>query len=318
MNQYQYISAVMSNVHESIESWTRDLLRHAGIETIEVYGQFPPEGSIASHIVVFPYRLGGADTQIAAPYTEINLMGMRAGSSQPGMHPMWGQLGKAFTRCIYEKYPKVSKGPHTGKPHPSPPVKALAKPLRDWYKVQGDDASSASWVTLLGKTPHARLPSLVWVPGASLKMDYLVVVGEGARGTSEREAPVAIQALSVLAAGMQLSRRLNVRIPPPPFDRSIIPYAKAVAEVLDDGSLDGNLAELDNMDDDLFLQITLIPGNSLTNSDFTGLMQALQRPLQPTLHLSVSLSVGGTPKFSPGVNASVNSEQKARRPQGRG
>jgi len=90
MNQYQYISAVMSNVHESIESWTRDLLRHAGIETIEVYGQFPPEGSIASHIVVFPYRLGGADTQIAAPYQEINLMGMRAGSSQPGMHPMWG------------------------------------------------------------------------------------------------------------------------------------------------------------------------------------------------------------------------------------
>ena len=38
MNQYQYISAVMSNVHESIESWTRDLLRHAGIETIEVVG----------------------------------------------------------------------------------------------------------------------------------------------------------------------------------------------------------------------------------------------------------------------------------------
>lgn len=317
MNQYEYISEVMSSVHESIETWTRDLLRHAGIETIEVYGQFPPEGSIASHIVVFPYRLSGADSQIAAPYQEINLMGLRAGGPQPGMHPMWGQLGKKFTECIMEKYPKVTQGPHTGKPHPAPPVKALAKPLREWYKSQGDDKSSSSWVTLLGKMPHARLPSLVWVPGATLKMNYLVVVGEGARGTAEREAPVAIQALSVLAAGMQLSRRLDVRIPPPPFDRNIIGYAKAVAEVFDDDSMSSLLDQLENMDEDIYLQITLIPGNSLTNSDFTGLMQALQRPLQPTLHLSVSLSVGGMPRFSPGINADVRSHQKERRPQGR-
>lgn len=317
MNQYEYISEVMSSVHESIEGWTRDLLRHAGIETIEVYGQFPPEGSIASHVVVFPYRLSGADSQIAAPYQEINLMGSRASGSQPGMHPMWGQLGKKITQCIMEKYPKVTKGPHNGKPHPSPPVKALAKPLREWYKAQGDDQSTSSWVTLLGKMPHARLPSLVWVPGASLKLNYLVVIGEGARGTAEREAPVAIQALSVLAAGMQLNRRINVRIPPPPFDRDIIPYARAVSEVLDDGSMDPILAQLENLDEDVYLQVTLIPGNSLTNSDFTGLMQALQRPLQPTLHLSVSLSVGGLPRFTPGINADVRSHQKERRPQGR-
>ena len=51
---------------------------------------------------------------------------------------------------------------------------------------------------------------------------------------------------------------------------------------------------------DLYMPITLLPGNSLSNSDFTGLMQALQRPLQPTLHMAVSLSVGGTPSFTPG------------------
>ena len=46
-------------------------------------------------------------------------------------------------------------------------------------------------------------------------------------------------------------------------------------------------------------------------------MQALQRPLQPTLHLSVSLSIGGMPRFTPGINADVRSHQKERRPQGR-
>ena len=67
MNQFAYISQVMSNVHESVEGWARDLLRAAGLETTEVYGQFPPEGSVASHVVLFPYRMGGADSQIATP-----------------------------------------------------------------------------------------------------------------------------------------------------------------------------------------------------------------------------------------------------------
>ena len=31
------------------------------------------------------------------------------------------------------------------------------------------------------------------------------------------------------------------------------------------------------------MAVGLLPGSSLTNADFTGLMQALQRPLQPTL-----------------------------------
>ena len=55
MNHLEYVSAVASSVHEEIEGWARNLLRDAGIETTEVYGQFPPEGSVASHIVLFPY-----------------------------------------------------------------------------------------------------------------------------------------------------------------------------------------------------------------------------------------------------------------------
>jgi hypothetical protein len=318
MNQFAYISQVMSNVHESVEGWARDLLRTAGLETTEVYGQFPPEGSVASHVVLFPYRMGGADSQIATPYNELSLMGVRAHKgSVPGMPPVWGRLGELFTECIMEKYPKMTKGPHAGKPHPAPPISRLPQPLADWYNVQKDTGTGASWVTELGGEQFARLPSLTWVPGASIKVNYLAVVGEGARGTADRDAPVAVQAMSVLTAGMQLQRSIEVRIPPPAFDRSIVGYAEAVGQTLGDDRVAEALVQVEDMDEDLYMPITLLPGNSLSNSDFTGLMQALQRPLQPTLHMAVSLSVGGTPSFTPGVNADVRSEQKSRRPQGR-
>ena len=318
MNQFAYISQVMSNVHESIEGWARGLLRSAGLETTEVYGQFPPEGSVASHVVLFPYRMGGPDSQIATPYKELSLMGLRAHKGGvPGMPPVWGLLGELFTECIMEKYPKMTKGPHAGKPHPAPQVSRLPQALADWYIAQKDSGTGSSWVTDMGEEQFARLPSLTWVPGASIKVNYLAVVGEGARGTADRDAPVAVQSMSVLTAGMQLQRGIEVRIPPPPFDRSILGYATAVGEVLGDDRVAEALVQLEDMDEDLYMPITLLPGNSLSNSDFTGLMQALQRPLQPTLHMAVSLSVGGTPSFTPGVNASVRSEQKARRPQGR-
>ncbi len=318
MNQYEYVSLVMSNVHEAIEGWARNLLRSAGIETTEVYGQFPPEGSVASHIVLFPYRLGGPDKQLSTPYQEISLMttkGAKGGIA--GMPNVWSELGLLFTNCIMEKYPRVTKGPHTGRPHPAPRLETLPEPLKKWYTKQGDSGQVDSWLTDLGGSKYARLPSLVWVPGASLKLSYLIVVGEGARGTSEREAPVAIQALSVLAAGVQMQRRVSVRIPAPPFDRDIISYAEAVVETFDDPDLKDVLNQLDDVDEDTYLPVTLLPSTSLTNSDFTSLMQALQRPLQPTLHLSVQLNVGGAPIFAPGINADVRSEQKERRKKGR-
>ena len=49
-----------------------------------------------------------------------------------------------------------------------------------------------------------------------LKIQYLVAVGEGARGTADRLAPVN-QTLSVLASGAQLRNTINMRIPPVPY-----------------------------------------------------------------------------------------------------
>ena len=74
MNKLEYISLVTSSVHDAVEGWARSLLRDAGIETTEVYGQFPPEGSVASHIVLFPYRLGTGDAQLARPRNTVKLL----------------------------------------------------------------------------------------------------------------------------------------------------------------------------------------------------------------------------------------------------
>jgi hypothetical protein len=59
--------------------------------------------------------------------------------------------------------------------------------------------------------------------------------------------------------------------------------------------------------------ITLLPGSNLTNSDFTGMMQALQRPLQPTLNLAIQLRIDGGPRLEPGINVDVQTDAKDQR-----
>ena len=107
MNQFAYISQVMSNVHESVEGWARDLLRTAGLETTEVYGQFPPEGSVASHVVLFPYRMGGADSQIATPIGALP-DGLRAQRKRSQYANSLGYLGELL-RSVSREVSKMTK-----------------------------------------------------------------------------------------------------------------------------------------------------------------------------------------------------------------
>ena len=111
MNQLEYISTITTNLHGNIESWARNLLREAGIDTTEVYGQFPPEGTVASHIVLFPYRLGSLENQISQPIQDISLLRTDISKIPVGtVPPLWSQIGRAITICIHEKFPKMTKG----------------------------------------------------------------------------------------------------------------------------------------------------------------------------------------------------------------
>ena len=311
MNQLEYISAVSSSVHEAVENWARNLLRDAGIETTEVYGQFPPEGAVASHIVLFPYRISQGDEQVAQPYQEMSMLGARAEKALTGaIPPDYMLVAKAITRMITEKFPTLQKGPYRGRPHPAPPIGQLPKSVRDWYEAQEDDGKESAWITKYQDHAFARLPSLAWVNGVTLKIQYLVVVGEGARGTSERAAPIAIQGLSVLTAGSQMQRQLFIRAPSLPYDPSLDGYIEAVAGCFDDDPefQEQLLATIPRLSKKINLPVKLLPGAKLTNADFTGLMQALQRPLQPTLHLALQMQVGGGPIFAPGISAEVSAD----------
>lgn len=314
MNHLEYVSAVASSVHEEIEGWARNLLRDAGIETTEVYGQFPPEGSVASHIVLFPYRIGTGDGQLSQPVRETSLLGKRAANAQGSVPDLWFRIGQLITKCIDTSYPKMTKGPFRGRPHPAPSVDLLPQPLKDWYIAQGDSGRGDSWLTDIQGRKFARLPSLFWKGGLALRFQYLVVVGEGARGTAERSAPIAVRALSVFTAGAQLQRTLDVRVPPIPFAPEIPSYLEAIAASLteekDKAVLQKAIRQLSRQ---ITTTITLLPGSNLTNSDFTGLMQALQRPLQPTLNLAVQLRIDGGPRLEPGINVDVQTDAKDQR-----
>ncbi|MBM76200.1 MAG: hypothetical protein CMK59_12425 [Proteobacteria bacterium] len=318
MNQLEYISSTSTKIHEALEHWARELLREAGLETIEVYGQFPPEGAIASHIVLFPYRLGNSDTHLAQPHRETSLLGLDPSRiPTSGIPYIWRQIGKAISMCIHQKFPKMTKGPYVGRPHPAPRIDLLPEPLANWYHEQGDSGGENSWVTNIGGDLYARLPSLAWRSGVMIKIQYLIVVGAGARGTAERTAPIAVQALSILNAGMQFSNSISMRVPATPFDPKIASYAMAIAESLDHELGDELRLMLPDLDRKMDMALSLLPGASLTNADFTGLMQALQRPLQPTLHLALQANLGGLPVFAPGVSADLGTYQKERRSTGR-
>ena len=135
----------------------KNLLRTTRLRNDEVYGQFPPEGSVASHVMCsISYRW--SRLPIATPYKELSLMGLRARKGNVLGVTVWGRLGELFTECTQEKYPKMTKGPHAEsliQPH-----KSIAQHWRTGMKVKRH-WPGASWVTDLGGEQFARLPSLV-------------------------------------------------------------------------------------------------------------------------------------------------------------
>ncbi|MEL6348586.1 MAG: hypothetical protein AAFV53_36115 [Myxococcota bacterium] len=319
MNTLEHISAVSSIVHEGLEAWARSLLRDAGIETTEVYGSFPPEGTIASHLVLFPYRIGPAESQVSQPDRSETLVGPRAKNlsrKSSGVPPMWIDIGSCINKLHYEHFPRAGRhGRQAEMPHPAPLIEQLPDPMKAWYTKQKDSGEEMSWVTMRGDAAHARLAALSWTSSVVIRMNYLVVIGEGARGTADRAtstAPVAVQTLSVLTAGLQMRRRVVVRVPPQPFDRKIVPYCKAMAKTLGGDDAEMLQQAVKDLSRKIDVEVTLLPGANLTNADFTGLMQAMQRPLQPTLHLGVQMALGGGAIFEPGVTAEVRPDRFQR------
>ena len=319
MSAYLHVANVTREVHDALMRWARRLLQDAGMESIEVYGQFPPSGTVTSHLVLFPYRVG-PEPKMVETSPGASLMGGRSvGSDRVQLVPRpWVELGAALAECaqtVFQLPPLVgAQRAPSGDPVPFPRVSALPPPLRDWYEAQ--DPSSA-WRLESDGVRFAPGPALNWHPGIVVTARYIAVVGEPGRGTSERtsvSAPVSLSALSVLTAGLHMDNMLRVRLAPLPCDVALIRYCEALAASAPGEARSERLLTATRavVQEDV-LPVELFPIHDLTNHEFALLMQALQKPLQAALNLQLRLHLAATPTFAPAAAVHVRASGSAER-----
>jgi len=307
MNHYQHTADLTHTVHDALVRWGRRLLKMADLETVEVYGQFPPEGTTASHMVLFPYWVGPLPKMVEQG-RQMSLMNpVKHGDGKVNFVPIgWWQLGEVLSRISAEWYPNVR--PMVGDknhPVPMPKLADLPKPMQKWYrdtdKATGDNEY---WIAKWNKVDHAPPPALAWKPGIHLVVRYIAVASDPGRGTSQYSstgAPLALPALAVLATSVHLERRVKLTAKPPPLPEHLDTFLTAMSKSIkgpDKEKLD-DLTKLLKTPEEVGIAIS--PVDDLSNQEFALLMQALQRPLQACLNFQVRMVLGSEPVFEPGV-----------------
>lgn len=323
MSTYHHVTAVTREVHDSLMGWARRLLNEAGLDTVEVYGQFPPPGTMASFLVMFPYRIG-PEPKMSETAPGVSLLVKREpAADRVGWLPRpWAELGNATLAALelgFKPFPQVMQQLHPVRDAlPYPRLETLAPPLRDWYE-SGEPAArkERGWTAETEGARFAIPPALGWKPGINLTARYIVVVGEPGRGTSERtsaSAPIGLSALSVLTTGLHLENMLQVNLPPLPCTPELFSYCEALASACalmnDDAEVANKLRQaVQRVSAVSDLPVQLQPVHDLTNHEFAVLMQALQRPLQAALNLQLRLQLGARAFFEPSVATRIKTDQ---------
>lgn len=310
-----------SLVHDELIRWVGGLLKDGGLESVDVWGRFPPEGTVRSHLVLFPYRVGPEPKTMETSKGASILTTDPFPSDKVGrIPPPWRTLGKLLVEALNLLYPDAGQLDTPSRPTtlPFPRVTDLPKPLQTWYSSQ-DPSIPDPFVLVEEGESYARPPALHWRPGISVWAHYLAVAGDAGRGVSDRTSdapPLSLAALAVLTVGIQLERNIAVQLPPMPYDKHLRTYLDAVGESLDLLATEETIelarklreakTELDRTAEYSF---AVIPVHDLTMHEFALLTQALQRPLQAVLNFRLMFSLGDIPEFSP---SSVVSMRYAR------
>lgn len=324
---YAHAKRVTDNVHQTLIGWVGNLLKDAGMESVDVWGRFPPEGTVRSHLVLFPYRVGPEPK---------NLENARGGSimrhedypsDRVGKIPRpWRELGRNLLSAVQILFPEAGQidTPRRQNTPPFPPVSELPPALRAWYEAQHerekDKNANETFVVDYDGVLYARPPSLMWRPGVSVWAHYIAVAGDAGRGVSDRTSdapPLSLAALSTLTLGIQMNRVLHVELPPAPFPPELNDYLVAIKDSLEEVDHE-DAEELFEKFEDTMAALTrtttypfgVVPVHDLTMHEFALLTQALQRPLQAVLNFKMHYSFGDIPEFQP---SSMVSMRDARR-----
>jgi hypothetical protein len=321
---YAHTAKITNLVHDELIGWVGGLLKDAGLESVDVWGRFPPEGTVRSHLVLFPYRVGPEPKNLENARGASIMTHEAFASDKVGKVPVpWRNLGHHLLDSINLLFPEAGYLDTPARPAvmPYPRVDDLPEPLREWYAKQPSDVENPFVVREDGEA-YARPPSLRWKPGLSLWAHYIAVAGDAGRGVSDRTSdapPLSLGALSVLSVGIQLQRLINVELPPMPFSDDLRRYLEVVrdalgqiktaeAEILHQSMVEALLA----LDRVATYQFGVIPVHDLSMHEFALLTQALQRPLQAVLNFRLQFSLGDVPEFLP---SAVVSMRNARNPR---
>lgn len=317
MKTYSHVATVTREVHDALMRWARRLLQEAGMDTVQVYGQFPPGGTVASHLVLFPYRVG-PDPKMVESAPGVSLLTARTASNdRVGLIPRpWVELGEALAQGLdahFRPTPQVGAGRRLSEDAvPYPRVSSLPEPLRAWYlRIAETEGADSRWVVRASGDLYAIPPALTWRPGIVVTARYIAVVGEPGRGTSEgtsASAPIGLAALSVLTAGLHLENTMAVRLAPLPCDPELHRFTEALAASSGDGLPPRLSAALEATQREGDLPVSIFPMHDLTNHEFALLMQALQKPLQAALNLQLRLQLAAQVLFAPSLAVQVHTQ----------
>ena len=272
------------------------------------------------------------------PSQQRRLQGRSASASQLLPHT-WRAVGKAVGRRLRWLVEGIGANQlgagrnmrgHRGPMMAQITLDSLPPRLRDWYKaahegqrevwesvamlVTPDPDPYEPWLYDVNGVEYARLPYLTWMPGFDMTFFYLLV----GQGEARRDAdwnpvdpPLSMPALTVISAGIQLERQLNLHANP----WLISPYLIELIEILDEEVRPPDSLDEEPMDHDEPgaltelvheaskpppCKVALRPVHDLSNQEFSLLMQALQRPLEPAVNVSLGLKMGGGPRLTPG------------------
>jgi hypothetical protein len=322
----EHTSKVTTLVHDELIRWVGGLLRDAGLEAVDVWGRFPPEGTVRSHLVLFPYRVGPEPKGLENARGASIMTQETLATDKVGKVPLpWRNLGRQLVDVVGLIFPEAGAihNPTRGPVMPYPKVSALPKPLRAFYEAQ-DPTAEDPWVVMDEGERYARPPSLRWRPGISVWAHYLAVAGDPGRGVADRTSdapPLALAALSCLSVGIQVIRNLKVDLPAMPKPEGLPEFVQALIGSLREIGTEEAVAMIAPLEETIAqlgsvasYEFGVIPVHDLTMHEFALLTQALQRPLQAVLNFRLNFSFADLPEFGPSSVVSIPKPRQGRPP----
>ncbi len=324
MNVFEHTNRLTTRVHDELIAWAAGLMQKSGLDVVDVWGRFPPEGATRSHLVVFPYRVG-PDPKLIDYVPSVSLLAApgRSEARNSEIPVEWSELGMHLSHYLEYLYPSIAppdpRRQFSSSPYPL--TSELPAPLRKWYEAQDRSEEGPGWVVEDEAGLHARPPALMWHTGTVVSAYYICVAGDPGRGTSSSTsdtAPLALAALSVLSMGIQHNRTIRVKVPARPIPDGFYDFIEAYAASCkglgpQDTGEDAPaqmLKMLEFIRAESVGEFQLDPVHDLNNQEFALLTQALQRPLQAVLNLRLRIPVGSGPDFMPSSQIVLNTGRK--------